>query len=153
MGARITSLKELGKGAWKVSSMTPINPKSPAKSALKAALAQRSPPHEILWSRVHKIWGDKAHYEYENAVPNRKFRLDIAFPEIKLCVEVDGWEFHGKHKAGSHKDREKQTLLTENGWLILRFSSKSIFSDVESCLASIQKTINISGNRYETLIN
>lgn len=148
MATRIKSLKQLGKGAWKVSASTPVNTKSPAKQALKAAVSHSSPPHEILWSRVQKVWGNKARYEYEHAIPNRKFRLDIAFPDIKLCVEVDGWQYHGKHKAGFHKDREKQMLLTENGWLMLRFSTKAIFNDVESCLASIQRTINISGNRF-----
>lgn len=144
MSMRFNSLKDLGKGSWKIHSETPINLKSPAKKSIQlASKSASSPPHEILWTQAAKLWGGKAVHEYRNAIPSRDFRLDIAFPDVKLAVEVDGWQFHGKFKSGFHKDREKQNLLTENGWRILRFSAKAIFNDVDACITSIQKTLSI----------
>jgi very-short-patch-repair endonuclease len=140
---RINSLKELGKGAWKV------HPESMGDvSTSKSKKAQRisnenSGPHGKLWARVSMEWNN-AVCEYENAVPGRRFRLDIGIPEYRLAIEVDGWEFHGKFKEGFHKDREKQNLLTEHNWRILRFTAKEIYSNLEGCIETIRRTLLVS---------
>ena len=43
-----------------------------------------SPPHEILYALLADIPGIEK--EFESAVPGRRFRLDIAFPSVKLTV-------------------------------------------------------------------
>ena len=73
-------------------------------------------------------------------LPDRKYRIDIAFPEIMLAIEVDGFNHHGKFLADFKRDRERQILLTLNGWRILRFSAGAIRQDVEHCLAMIESS-------------
>lgn len=63
------------------------------------------------------------------AIPDRKFLCDLAWPEIKLAVEVDGGEFmRGRHSrgAGMASDCEKQNLLVFAGWRCLRFTGGQV---------------------------
>lgn len=92
-----------------------------------------------LWRAVADIPG--AELEYKDAVPGRRFRLDIAFPDARLCCEVDGWEWHGKHKNDFQKDRERQNLLVLNGWRVLRFTALDIRRDVNGCRERIMIAI------------
>lgn len=94
-------------------------------------------PHDILWTAVVSSFGDGAVRELEGAVPARKYRLDIAIPASKLAVEVDGWEWHGKHKGDFTRDRERQNLLTLHGWRILRFTAGQIRKDTTGCVEMI----------------
>lgn len=112
-----------------------------ARSRRKQALKPKaeSPPHDLLWEGLSDIPG--AVREYAGAVPQRKFRLDIAFPAIKLAVEIDGWQYHGKFKDAHAKDRERQNLLVMEGWQVLRFTAGQIFNEKEACLNTVLKKI------------
>ena len=63
--------------------------------------------------------------------PVRRWRLDFAFPDLKLAIEIDGgiWT-QGRHTrgAGYEKDLEKHNALTLAGWRLLRFSGKAVKS-------------------------
>lgn len=52
--------------------------------------------------------------------PTRKWRFDVAWPEQKLAVEIDG---RGRHQtiSGVRKDYEKHNEATRMGWRVLRF--------------------------------
>ncbi|OZA27577.1 MAG: hypothetical protein B7X93_08870 [Hydrogenophilales bacterium 17-61-9] len=103
-------------------------------------------PHDILWSAAVSSFGDGAVREFEGAVPGRKYRLDIAFPEARLAVEVDGWEWHGKHKGDFTRDRERQNLLTLHGWRILRFTAGQIRKDAVACVEMIGLAVSDQSN-------
>lgn len=98
MSLRFRSLEDLGRGAWRVASVTPLtSPKE--KLALREAAAvvacaseaERKPvkarpprsgptPHDLLWDAVVARW-PTAVREFEGAVPGRRYRLDVALPE------------------------------------------------------------------------
>ena len=48
-------------------------------------------------------------------------RVDFAYPEIKLAIEVDGYEKHSSLDA-FQRDRSRQNDLVELGWTVLRFT-------------------------------
>lgn len=52
--------------------------------------------------------------------PVRRWRFDMAWPRIKLAVEIDG---RGRHQtiAGVRGDCEKLNAATVLGWRVLRF--------------------------------
>jgi very-short-patch-repair endonuclease len=50
----------------------------------------------------------------------RKYRLDFAWPAIRLAVEIDGGSVHGPDSLGADLYRQNQILL--DGWLIVRFT-------------------------------
>lgn len=61
--------------------------------------------------------------------PVRKWRLDYAWPEHKLAVEIEGGAFiQGRHNrgAGFRNDMEKYNELTLAGWSLLRFTPQEL---------------------------
>lgn len=76
--------------------------------------------------------------EFEGAVPGRRYRLDVALPEARIALEVDGFRHHGKHLEDFRRDRVRQNLLVISGWRVLRFAAGDIRKDLASCLDSIQ---------------
>lgn len=58
-------------------------------------------------------------------IAGRRFRLDVAFPEHRLDVEVDGWAYH-RSKEARDRDIERDNLLTQAGWRVLRFSWEDV---------------------------
>lgn len=98
-------------------------------------------PQEILWNAVQVRFGDRAKAEYKNAVPGRRFRIDIAFPKEKLAIEVDGWQYHGKHRGDFKKGLQRQNILTEHGWSFLRFTAGEIHNELEQCMEMIDRAV------------
>jgi very-short-patch-repair endonuclease len=64
--------------------------------------------------------------------PTRRWRLDYAFPEVRLAVELEGgvWT-RGAHirPCGFLEDMEKYNMLAEFGWVLLRYQPKYIGYD------------------------
>lgn len=52
--------------------------------------------------------------------PERRWRFDIAFPSVRLAIEIDG---RGRHQtvAGVRSDCDKQNEAVKLGWRVLRF--------------------------------
>jgi len=63
-------------------------------------------------------------------------RIDAAYPELKLAVEVDGFEHHSSPYAFQH-DRTRQNRLVALGWTVLRFT----WHDVVKHPAEVAKTV------------
>lgn len=101
----------------------------------------RNMPQDILWAAVSSKWGGRAQAEYL-AIEGRRFRIDIAFPEEKVAVECDGWQYHAKYKEDFKKGLKRQNLLTEQGWKFLRFTSGEIHNELEQCIAMIERAVS-----------
>lgn len=57
--------------------------------------------------------------------PTRRWRIDFAWPEVKLAAEIEGGVFSGgRHVRGTGflKDVEKYNELSIMGWSLLRFT-------------------------------
>lgn len=128
---RITSLKQLGKGSWKIASITPVK-----KTVVKKSIATND-PQSILLHAVLGKW-PAAEAEYPAQVPGRKFRIDIAFLKERLAVEIDGWQYHAKYLKDFKRDRRRQNLLVAHGWRVLRFTAADIYQDLSGCLDLIE---------------
>lgn len=59
----------------------------------------------------------------------RKYRLDLAYPDLRIGIEYDGWDSHRIRRAFDG-DRARQNPLEILGWLILRYTSRSTRQDV-----------------------
>jgi very-short-patch-repair endonuclease len=53
-------------------------------------------------------------------IGGRRYRLDFAWPEIRLAVEIDGAAVHGPGQLGA--DLRRQNAIVLSGWTILRFT-------------------------------
>ncbi|MDT7555148.1 MAG: hypothetical protein QOI16_3688, partial [Pseudonocardiales bacterium] len=58
---------------------------------------------------------------WQRAVPFGPWTIDIAFPDLKLAIEVDGWAWHVEVDR-FRADRHKGNALTRAGWILLRFT-------------------------------
>jgi hypothetical protein len=61
--------------------------------------------------------------------------VDIANPDSKIAVEVDG----GSHqtKKQKNRDRRKERMLKKVGWTVLRFWNSQVDENIEEVLAAI----------------
>ena len=48
--------------------------------------------------------------------------IDVAFPQAKLALEVDGRRYHGDESDRFEDDRLRQDELIAAGWRVLRFT-------------------------------
>lgn len=59
-----------------------------------------------------------------------KYRLDFAFVDVKIAVEVDGGNFNGGHSRGKAYEGfcRKINLANDLGWKVYRFTTAMIRS-------------------------
>ena len=59
--------------------------------------------------------------QHEVVVASRRFRIDLAYPELKIAIEIDGDEPHfGARKTDA--DNTRDGLLQLGGWLTQHFT-------------------------------
>jgi very-short-patch-repair endonuclease len=56
--------------------------------------------------------------------PTRRWRVDFAWPDRKVAVEIEG-SVH-RIKGRFARDIEKYNALARNGWIVLRYSAKMV---------------------------
>jgi hypothetical protein len=102
-------------------------------SVLRELLEERSapgtryvPPESELEDLLYKLVASaaglpRAERQYWVWDGTQWRRFDLAWPEVGLAVEVDGWETHGTREA-FQDDRERDALMVAIGWRVLRFT-------------------------------
>ncbi|MGJ6979495.1 endonuclease domain-containing protein [Aestuariimicrobium soli] len=108
--------------------------------AEKAAwlLDSRDEPWSALERRAHRmlraacITGWKANLRIRTA--RATFYADIAFPSLRLVIELDGFTHHST-AAQLSADHERQNDLQLAGWTVLRFTWTTVDALVESVRA------------------
>jgi very-short-patch-repair endonuclease len=92
-------------------------------------------------------------YKVDLEFPIRFYHLDIALPEYKICVEIDGDYWHGNqmfyktltlNQISRHNDdKRKDTFLKNRGWQVLRFWQSDLvkngFEQVSNAIDNIIK--------------
>lgn len=136
---RLTSLARL---KWRLDKC-PANKKGLA--TIKELLAQRSPKAAATESalearflqlvRRSKLPSPGQQYR---VMDGHHFiaRLDFAYPNAKLAVEIDGYRWH----AGNHawnRDRNRNNELARLGWTVLRFTATDL-EDPRRVIAQIR---------------
>lgn len=61
-------------------------------------------------------------------VGGQNYRLDLAYPDVKVAIEYDGWDTH-RTRTAFDADRHRDRLLQLDGWVVLRITSRT--SDAE----------------------
>lgn len=65
---------------------------------------------------------------YIREYPFKKYSLDFAWVHKKKVVEIDG-EQHERFEEYKNRDKEKDKLLKENGWKVIRIKWKDIMKE------------------------
>lgn len=108
---------------------------SPAsRRLLRAAEGGARSEAERLLVRLLKdagIAGWKTNY------PVSGYKVDVAFPDAKVAIEVDGWAFHSDSETFV-KDRQRQNAIALLGWQVLRFTWLDLAEYPDRVIAEIK---------------
>ena len=109
-----------------------------ARRLLQAASSgARSEAERLLVKllRTAGITGWTANY------PVGPYKIDVAFPELKIAIETDGWAFHSDPDA-FRRDRKRQNYLILQGWRVLRFTWLDLVEYPQRVIAEIRSAIS-----------
>ena len=76
--------------------------------------------------------------EFQTQFEVGPYRLDFAFPKVKLYVEADGKQHYDDPGQVAH-DRRRGEYLASLGWTALRFPGRDINRDPHGCAEQVQK--------------
>ncbi len=74
---------------------------------------------------------------------HRTARIDFAFVEHKIAVELDGYGFH-EGRSAWERDLERQSRLAALGWTVLRFTWNDVTNRPSFVLETIDRTLRLS---------
>jgi very-short-patch-repair endonuclease len=74
------------------------------------------------------------------SLPN-SYKVDIASPQHKLAIEVDG----NSHKTTKWKflDKRKEAVLSALGWSVLRFWNQEVTENLEMCVQKVRQFMTL----------
>ncbi|NLE96569.1 MAG: DUF559 domain-containing protein [Propionibacterium sp.] len=90
--------------------------------------------HRML--RKARISGYRTNYEVR--IRGKRYYIDIAFPQHMLAVEIDGFDFHDG-PAAMDADRIKQNALVQEGWTVLRYTSRIMDTLTKDVLGHVSR--------------
>ncbi len=67
-------------------------------------------------------------------------RVDLCWPDFRLVVEADGFEFHSD-RASYRRDRRRGNALTVAGWAYLRFSWEDVALDPDYVVETVRAAL------------
>ncbi len=70
-------------------------------------------------------------------------RADFAWPECKLIVEIDGYEYHSS-RAAFNADRRRQNAMVNAGWRVLRFTPSDLNLRPHEVLDELREELGLS---------
>jgi very-short-patch-repair endonuclease len=94
----------------------------PTPSVLESRMARLFRRHQLPVPRAEVVWGDQ-----------RQYRLDFAYPGLRLVVEVDGYAWHASPEQFA-RDHRRRNELTTAGWTVLVYGWRDV-SDVPDRVA------------------
>jgi very-short-patch-repair endonuclease len=86
----------------------------------------------LLWQELQKRPGG---YKFRRQFPQAPYTLDFVCLSSRLAIEVDG-EAHDRGDQ-PHKDENRDKVLMERGFHILRIPAKDVLENMESCVLGI----------------
>ena len=93
----------------------------PLREVLDRRALLETPPDGVLEPRFARLCKAAAlpRPSFQHSV--KGFRIDFAYVELRIAIEVDGYGPHSS-RAAFQSDRERQNVLVGLGWTVLRFT-------------------------------
>lgn len=107
----------------------PTQPKpvvTPAKQEMKAKLRDKPDYVSVLFRQILRagLPGPTREFRFD---ASRKWRIDLAWPDRKIAVEIDGMAHRTKDRF--MRDIEKQNELNLRGWTLVRIYTRWIATE------------------------
>jgi very-short-patch-repair endonuclease len=81
---------------------------------------------------------------WQRGVAFERWTIDVAFPDAKVAIEVDGWAYHCDVDR-FRSDREKGNALVRAGWKLLRFTWYDLVNRPQYVIAEIRAAVRAAG--------
>lgn len=98
---------------------------------------------EIWFQNMLKINNFDLNYEYN--MQFFKYKLDFAWPDKRICIEIDGSQ-HYVLKERIESDKCKDELLKQFGWKVLRLKWGYICANTEEAIKLVNNFLNNVGD-------
>jgi len=100
----------------------------------------KSVPCEYLKKRLKEA-GIEFKEEFQPLLPERFFSVDIAFPEKKLAIEVNGNQHYNENGALQEYYQNRHELIENSDWQILELHYKEVYKDdiIEEILVKLRE--------------
>ena len=69
--------------------------------------------------------------------------VDLAWPELRLCTQFDGWKHHGTREAFV-KDRACDRVLFQLGWTVLRYPWDDVVSEPDAVIEGLVRSFEVA---------
>ncbi len=76
--------------------------------------------------------------QFRVSIGDHRYRIDLAYPDARLAIEVDGFDFH-RSRTSFDADRARGNALVLAGWQLLRFTSKSSDEEMVACITAARE--------------
>jgi very-short-patch-repair endonuclease len=105
----------------------------------------RSATEAFLWRRLQTLEVTKGRFRLNAALPIAfdgwsRMEVDLLRDEARLAVELDGPQHLGDPEA-YRRDRRKDQMLQENGYLVLRFLAEDVAKDLDDVLDAVLRAL------------
>jgi Protein of unknown function (DUF559) len=117
--------------------------RGPVETAEADCLA-RSAAEQFLFSVLEKAPDTATLFRLNVSLPFsfgvKAAEADLLAPDLKLVIEIDGF-YHFADRAAYRRDRRKDLLLQQHGYLVLRFLAEDVVECLETILAEIRSAV------------
>jgi very-short-patch-repair endonuclease len=105
----------------------------------------RSATEAFLYRRLETLEAARGCFQLNAQLPipfcgNGTMEVDLVCQELRLAIELDGAQ-HFADLTAYRRDRRKDALLQENGYLVLRFLSEDVCEQLNEVLDSILRAL------------
>jgi very-short-patch-repair endonuclease len=106
----------------------------------------RSASEAFLFRRLETLAPTKGRFAVNTKLPipfdgTGNLEVDLLCRDVRVAVELDGAQ-HLADRVEYRRDRRKDQLLQENGYLVLRFLAEDLGRDLDAVLDAILRALS-----------
>lgn len=118
--------------ARRAAALVRVGVESPKESELRTLMVLGGLPDPVVNYRIY--WPDG----------RERYRLDTAYPQVKIAVEYDGRQ-HAEDSQQWHRDIERKEWLQRNGWFHLVVTGWRMRSDAAGIVQVVHEELGARG--------
>ena len=117
----------------------------PPEAGAKGAARARSASEKFFYQRLQTLAATKDIFQINSSLPipfneRSEMEVDFLYAEKNLVIELDG-DQHLDDKDAYRRDRAKDALLQDNGYLVLRFLTCDLGKNLDHILDMVQRVM------------